>query len=170
MSNATSDDYKDDLLESGLANAFKHYRDTDNSGTDIATDKARTYETGILAMTYATHNVQRRNTVQHGYTTWGQKGGQLDFFKIMNACCADIPKVQLDLMFAHLREAVGIMKRDGQILEDFYDSIGIDKRPGADSIEKEACKFFTYYYLFDVYNLLQYFNLPFFYHSEAYSQ
>ena len=101
---------------------------------------------GILAMTYAIHNVQRRNTVQHGSTTRGQKGAAS---LILHAWCAKIPKVQLDLMFAHLSEATYIIKCDGKILEGFYDSKGIDKRHEADSSEKEACKLYTHYCLFD---------------------
>ena len=91
-------------------------------------------------MTYATQNVQTRTTVQHGYSHWGQKGGSLDFFKIMEACRVPIPKPQMDIMFKNLPIAVNFIREEGMIPEAWYDEIGIERILDGDSVEKENSK------------------------------
>ena len=78
LKHCTSEDFADLLLHDELVNIFKKYLE-DNPNSDIKSDKRTTYIHGLLAMTYATQNVQTRTTAQHGYTQWGQKGGSLIF-------------------------------------------------------------------------------------------
>ena len=144
LAHCTSEDFADPLLQHALENIFGKYLE-DNPNSDIKADKRTTYIHGILAMTYATQNVQTRTTVQHGYTHWGQKGGSLDFFKIMEACRVPIPKAQMDIMFANLPIAVDFIRKQGMIPEAWYDEIGIARILDGDSVEKENGKFHDTY-------------------------
>ena len=145
MKHCTSEDFADRLLHDALVNIFKKYLE-DNPNSDIKADKRTTYIHGLLAMTYATQNVQTRTTVQHGYTHWGQKGGSLDFFKIMEACRVLIPMAQLNIMSANLPIAVNFIRAEGMIPEAWYDEIGIDKIHDGDLVEKENSKLYNTYF------------------------
>ena len=81
MKKATDEDFVDPLLQSALEAAFAQYI-LKTPTSDIKSDKKTTYIYGLLAMTYATQNVQTRTIVQHGYSQWCQKGGAIDFFYI----------------------------------------------------------------------------------------
>lgn len=144
LTHCTSEDFADPLLHDALINIFEKYLEG-NPTSDIKADKRTAYIHGILAMTYATQNVQTRKTVQHGYSQWGQKGGSLHFFKIMGACRVPIPKSQMDIMFANLPIAVNFIRTQGMIPEAWYDEIGIAKILDGDSVEKENGKFYSTY-------------------------
>ena len=108
LKRATDEDFADPLLQSALEAVFAQYI-LENPTSDIKSDKKTTYIHGLLAMTYATQNVQTRTTVQHGYSHWGQKGGAIDLYKIMAACRVEIPKSQIDIMVANIDTAVNFI-------------------------------------------------------------
>ena len=142
MKKATDEDFADPLLQSALEAAFAQYI-LDNPTSDIKSDKKTTYIYGLLAMTYATQNVQTRTIVQHGYSQWGQKGGAIDLYKIMTACRVGIPKSQMDIMVANIDTAVNFILEDGRILEEWYDTIGINRIADGVSAEKEEGEYFS---------------------------
>jgi len=142
LKKATDDDFADPLLQSALEAVFAQYI-LENPTSDIKSDKKTTYIHGLLAMTYATQNVQTRTTVQHGYSHWGQKGGAIDLYKIMAACRVEIPKSQMDIMVANIDTAVNFILERGRIPEDWYDTIGITRIADGVSAEKEEGKKFS---------------------------
>jgi hypothetical protein len=145
LKKSTEEDRTDPLLEQALVHAFETYQ-TENPSSDIKAAKRTTYIQGLLAMTYVTQNIQTRTTVQHGYSQWGQKGGALDFFKIMEATRADIPASQLEIMYRNLPAAVNFIREDGRIPEAWYDEIGVDRIDDGDSAEKEEGKYLCNYF------------------------
>ena len=142
LKRATDEDFADPLLQSALEAAFAQYI-LDNPTSDIKSDKKTTYIYGLLAMTYATQNVQTRTTVLHGYSRWGQKGGAIDLYKIMAACRVEIPKSQMDIMVANIDTAVNFILEDGRIPEEWYDTIGINRIADGVSAEKEEGEYFS---------------------------
>jgi hypothetical protein len=145
LKHCTSEDFADPLLHDVFVNIFKKYLE-DNPNSDIKADKRTTYIHGLLAMTYATQNVQTRTTVQHGYSHWGRKGDSLDFFKIMEACRILISEAQLDIIFENPPTAVNFIRTQGMIPEAWYDEIGIDKILDGDSVKKENGKLYNTYF------------------------
>ena len=142
LKKATDDDFADPLLQSALEAVFAQYI-LENPTSDIKSDKKTTYIHGLLAMTYATQNVQTRTTVQHGYSHWGQKGGAIDLYRIMAACRVGIPKSQMDIMVANIDTAVNFILEDGRIPEEWYDTIGINRIDDGVSAEKEEGEYFS---------------------------
>ena len=142
MKKTTDEDFADLLLQSELEASFTQYI-LENPTSDIKSDKKTTYIHGLLAMTYATQNVQTRTTVQHGYSHWGQKGGAIDLYKIMAACRVEIPKSQMDKMVANIDTAKNFILERGRIPEDWYDTIGITRIADGVSAEKEEGKKFS---------------------------
>ena len=145
LKKSTEQDRLDPLLEQALVRAFETYQ-TENPSSDIKAAKRTTYIQGLLAMTYVTQNVQTRTTVQHGYSQWGQKGGALDFFKIMEAPRAEIPTSQLEIMHQNLPTAINFIREDGRIPEAWYDGIGVARIDDGDSAEKEEGKYSLNYF------------------------
>ena len=78
LQHCTSEDFDDPLLHDALVSIFKKYLE-DNPNSDIKADKRTTYIHGLLAMTYATQNVQTRTTVQHGFHIGDKKEALLIF-------------------------------------------------------------------------------------------
>ena len=144
LKHCTSEDFADLLLHDALVNIFKKYLE-DNPNSDIKSDKRTTYIHGLLAMTYATQNVQTRTTVQHGYTHWGQKGGSLNFSRSWKHAEYQFPR-QLDITFENLPIAVNFIRTEGMIPEAWYDEIGIYKIRDGDSVEKENGKLYNTYF------------------------
>jgi len=144
LKHCTSEDFADLLLHDALVNIFKKYLE-DNPNSDIKSDKRTTYIHGLLAMTYATQNVQTRTTVQHGYTHWGQKGGSLNISRSWKHAEYQFPR-QLDITFENLPIAVNFIRTEGMIPEAWYDEIGIYKIRDGDSVEKENGKLYNTYF------------------------
>jgi hypothetical protein len=124
LKKATDQDFADPLLQAALEAAFVQCI-LENPTSDIKSDKKTTYIYGLLALTYATQNVQTRTTVQHGYSHWVQKGGAIDLYRIMAACRVEIPKSQMDILLANLHAAVNFIISEGRIPEEWFDTIGI---------------------------------------------
>lgn len=86
----------------------------------------------LLQLIYTAHCVINLHIVVHGYTEFGQQGGNIDFYKIMSACRGVItPKMKL-CMFNATNHFVSIMRERHQITEAEMDAAGIVSvnRPG----------------------------------------
>jgi hypothetical protein len=86
----------------------------------------------LLQLIFAAHCVINLHIVVHGYTEFGQQGGNINFYKIMSACRAAItPRMKL-LMFNAIDHFVRIMRECHQITEAEMDAAGIINvnRPG----------------------------------------
>jgi hypothetical protein len=86
----------------------------------------------LLQLIYTAHCVINLHIVVHGYTEFGQQGGNIDFYKIMSACRGSITPRMRRLMFNASDHFVQIMRDRHQITEAEMDVAGIVNvnRPG----------------------------------------
>ena len=124
------------ILKDALDLLFVQYK-ADNLSSALTAAKIRSYNSGLQAMTYVAQNVQTSRVVQEGYTQYGQKGSQVNTFKIISACREDIPVDQSNIMMHNMEFLGSLYKEHGEIEEKFYDYLKIDGFHGDAECAKE---------------------------------
>lgn len=107
-------DYSNPVLEARLRNIII------NRGS-FASEMVELLINSLLQLTYAARNSVHENNVVKGYTKYGQRGGDLKFYNILNACRTPICPADKTLMKNKLNTFVDIMRTRHEITEEEMD-------------------------------------------------
>lgn len=114
-------DYSSPVLEARLRQIFN------NRGSSFSSEMVQLLIKSLLQLTYAARNSVHESNVVKGYTKFGQRGGDLNFYKILNACRTNICAAHKTIMKNKLDVFVDIMRTRHEITEEDMDRHNIPR-------------------------------------------